>query len=616
MKWSDFLVKPTKYSNFDLSTTKRMSATYGVLYPVWHRIMNPGETFSIDMRHLIRTNPVESPLMGRFKVRFCTVVSNLKNYCVGLEGYRRSFDWRTFQLPTYRMPVTNVNSDSWIINVDNVTIDGVQYTGGERSVVPWYAVRETSLADYLGFERGWLPTNQQYSVSKDLSFIPFAVYYDFYRNYMVNPQDGYFPRFVSLKEYNVRGDGSTIDIVPQSYVHMYPIAELDNFFSQMHKFYDGEVSNSDGHVINIPDQKFVNSYLNEREFKWVSNPSFYDQSVGTRCNDFSSYHGGLCATMFDPDINTQWLSVSNYDRLQEVKVNTQSQSGATFSSFSDIVKASSLWDFVSREIYNGGTYFDHIYSQFGVSVRGDMNIPQIVHVYDSMISFEDITSQSDTAQGSGDTATGAVVGQQFGVGRGYGQGSRFKIRNTDNNYAWVMTFMWITPLADYNNGLSDEFNLTKFSDLYTPAFDNYSMQPRLQEQLYAGLTMVDNADPFDPDARLNVKGANANTTIGYQPAYSQYKTDVNTLHGLMRNQLSYWAIVRKASRLVSESNLYSRPLSTYVWTSNRGVYTKDIDACNVEVPFSVVNEDNFQVQLRFDVVATRPMSKSVMPHVK
>ena len=604
-KFVDFLVKPTNFSNYDLSCTKRFSASDGLMYPVNWFVVNPGEKFWVNIRSLIRTNPTIAPLMGRYKVRFVTAIANFKNYAVGLEGYRRSFDWRTFVLP--QLPWAKLD------NGDNAPAKGF---------LRYNIVKETSLMDYLGFERGFCPTSQQYASRVDSTYggmqcinynaLPLLMYYDFYRNYMVNPQKDYYPMVVARAETDSQGNKYSAP-----YIEMKPIASLDTLYENIHKYFDGR---NTGDIRNADPVNWEQIW----PYQLRASSAFDDGAVMTAYN---AYHGGLCATLFDPDINTQWLSTANFERLSEARMVGQTATiegvSKTVINFQDVIKASAIWDFVSREIYGGGTYADHIYSQFGVEIKGDMNIPQIVHVYDSMIDFEDITSQSDTANGSDNPdLAGAKVGQQSGVGRGYGQSSRFKIRNLDKNYAVCMTFMWITPMVDYATGLDMFYGVQNFSDLYSPSFDNYSMQPRLQEQVNTAVvgsttnnSVGDDIDPWSPDAYLgpDIKGYRASTPVGYQPAWSEYKTNLNRVHGLFANQLSYWSILRKTPQFYGSNSNY---VQTYVYESQPGLVKPFNDCHGVNVPFSIENEDNFFCQVRFDITATRPMSKSVIPHVK
>lgn len=612
MKWSDLLLPSPKYATHNLDKKWEGTMSPGILYPIYHRLMIPGDTFKFGIRHLIRSNPTKAPLFSSFKVTTVTVVSNIKNYAIALEGYRRNFDWRSVVLPHFRWDFPDL------------------YNNGRPStdlypaeVLPRMGVKETSLFDYLGYPRGWIPTSQQYRgasvddfYSVEKSALPFLVYYDFYRNYMINPQSPYFPLF--------RPNTAINDGVGKSYLTTASLSDLDNLFEDVHKYYDG-VNSGD---LRSDSFGSTNNYLFNIIFGQSSyNPSVYISLPGAK-HLCSVYHGGLVPTLYDPDMNTQWMSQANFDRMNEARINTQTTTGTspqTYTSFADIVKASSIWQFMMGEVYGDGTYANHIYSQYGVSVRSDMNIPQIVHVMNSVIGFEDITSQSDTQQNANtDNETGSPVGQQYGVGRGYGQSNRFTVRNSDKNLAMVMVFAWITPRVRYATGIHPDTNIIKLSDVYVPAFDNYALQPLFQEQYYAipyadGDYMLPNEDTGQYDKTLYATGGPlASAVRGYQPAFTEYKTDVDTVHGLLKNQLSYWTIVRNFPALgvgQGESSGFFLD-SGYVYDPIIGSYTPEEDALTYNVPFSVENEDNFQAQFKFDITAIRPISKSVLPNVR
>lgn len=610
-----------RYATHDISKTVRATLNPGFLYPLYHRYMLPGDKFKINLRHLIRTEPTIAPVMGRFKVRIVTAVSNLKNYCVGLEGYRRSFDWRTVTLPYWRFTFPNQ-----IVHASSLqTATTGQYYPGIGTVL---GVRQTSLADYLGFERGWFPTVQQYGSFaqtgsfvgqsygvcednpnynyKDVCFVPFLMYYDFYRNYMINPQERVCPM--------VRAAGVTDPdapvAVPESFITPIETSVLDNMIEQAHVSYDGR---NDMMMQDVSD--LGNALI------WTAEPRAARSAIP---NTFSAYHGGLLGTMYDPDINTQWMSVENYSKLNSVTVNGNVSGSVSTTSFQDIVKASSLWQFMLGEAYSGGTYSDHIYGQYGVSVKSDLNIPQIIHVYDGEVRFEDITSQSDTLQNAGeDNETGSALAQQAGVGRSYGQSPRFTVVNKDGNLAIMMIFAWITPMVDYSTGLHSDWNIKKLSDFYVPAFDNYSLQPRLQEQVLSSPvgTEAGEFDILNPASNVYIGSTAgvdvipANAVLGYQPAFSEYKTDVNTVHGLFKDEDDHWVIIRQYAPY-GLSQISQGNVSSYVYTP---YITKSVpidQARTYNLPFTVPEIDNFKMQLRLDITAIRPISKSMIPNVK
>lgn len=639
MKLSDLLVPSTKFSKFRCDTYKKFSAQAGILYPVWFNLLNPGESASIDLRTVIRSWPVESPLMGSVKVRFVTAAFNLKNYAMALEGYKRNFDWRSVVLPNWSFYFNSSDTLSSYykerlvseLEAGSIGRDDLASTRIIVNYAHYLGVSDCSLADYLGYPSGWLPsvTTNLSSTSADSgsvrfvkSFLSFLCYYDFYRNYLINPQESYFPIFMSaptVKEFSI-GDVKRNCLTNESVLGMLPVSSLDDWISSIHKKYDGTAQGA------INEDANISTFL-----RWSSLPSQFDtESLFTeRGNTFSSIHGGLVSTLYDSDINTQWMSVDNYSKLNEVRINTQTESGATFSSFADIVKASSLWDFVTRSVNSDGTYGDFIGNQFGVTVKGDMNIPQIVHVYDTLLTFDDITSQSDTVTNP-DSGIGAVVGQQFGVGRSFGQSNRFNVVNSDGNYVMLMTFMWMTPQVCYSNGLNHLNNIVSFSDFYQPSFDNYAMEGRIQEYVNAAVPSYDDVDSryFDYDVYQNnnnpmykpliERGAlYSNSVLGYQPAWSNYKTDVDVVHGLFRSKLDFYTITRRVPFITNSLILTPNSNSSaYVWYNPSLTPSSASSHMTFQLPFAVETEDPFQVQLRVGCTIKRAMSKNVNPNIK
>lgn len=627
MKWSELLLPKPKFATHNLSKTFRGTLSEGLLYPIYNRIMLPGDRFKIDLRSFIRTDPTVFPVMGSYKVRIVTVVSNLKNYAIALEGYRKSFDWRSVILPHF----------SYVFPGGIVTSSEASDEGGDKyypGIAKRIAVRETSLADYLGYERGWFPSVQQYyRVAESLggyddfvlrkTALPFLVYWDYYRNYMLNPQDSYFPCVSPYTESYDDAPKPTLTAIRSDY--------LDMLIEKVHAYYDGSERTFDYGKDSFHSGS-VNGLATE---EWPDPEYFYKLChVGVSqsetmydANTFSVPHGGLLGTMYDPDINTQWLSVANYERLNDVVINGTVAGQVSTTSFQDIVKASSLWQFMMGEVYSDGTYAGHIYGQYGVDVKADMNIPQIIHVMDSRIDFENITSQSDTSsQQSDGSYTGSLLGQQAGVGRGYGQSGRFEVKNTDNNLAMLMTFMWITPEVDYSTGLNPDHDIVKLSDIYVPAFDNYSMQPRLQESVNSAPIMVASGtenvvDPFDDNAvpyvgsLAGIDVLPADLALGYQPAFAEYKTDVNTVHGLFRSTMRDYTFLRRFPH-VGVSRQSEGYISAYVYGAfSNGVLDVD-DALTYNQPFALNRVDHFFTQVRFNITAIRPLSKSQIPNVK
>lgn len=175
---------------------------------------------------------------------------------------------------------------------------------------------------------------------------------------------------------------------------------------------------------------------------------------------------------------------------------------------------------------------------------------------------------------------------------------------------------WIVPNVDYSQNMEVDKDYMFADDFYYPAFDNYALQPRTFEQLEAApaFVMADGSgavpDIMSNNARLhNAAGYPASTPLGYQPAYSEMMTDYNEVHGLFCSSLDYWVIARRWPRIKSGLAYYGVDATAYICGSD-----SLIKAYNY--PFAVQDgDDNFQVQFRFDIKATRPKSKAAIPHV-
>lgn len=63
----DVLIKKPKKSNFDLSRKNRFTMAPGLLYPVFIEDVLPGDEISLSADALIKTYPLNAPLMGSFK---------------------------------------------------------------------------------------------------------------------------------------------------------------------------------------------------------------------------------------------------------------------------------------------------------------------------------------------------------------------------------------------------------------------------------------------------------------------------------------------------------------------------------------------------------------------
>ena len=624
---SSLLVKKPKYSTFSLAKTVRTTMAPGWVYPVYHKLMYTGDRFRFDIRSFLRTNPVFAPVMGSYKLRIATFVSSLHNYIPTMDYNRNDVDLKRVALPLLGFRIINPLTTGMGDDGSGAAFNrykGLFVEGQGNGFIGRYGVNETSLFKFFGYPRGWLPTSAAgYGLDSSVpgasnnilykSALPWMIYMDIYRNYFINPQEDTYP--VCTYAVELVNDPKGFKFDPNdSAPSRKDVKNIDKALQAVRDALTDAYNSGNNDPVVIND--IMLDILGYESCNYCSCQSKDSTSGNPYKNHFASWaldHGLLCSATYDPDLNNNWMSVMNYNAYSGVAISVNNVGSTGSFTYEQLVRGSRQYDFAIRDAASGGRYSDILYSQFGVDVRGDMHIPQLIHTMEVPINFEDITSMSDTsgdpdASGPGN---GAKLGEQGGVGRGFGSCRPFVINNTSRGPAYVMVMAWIVPNVDYSQSMEVDKDYMFADDLYYPAFDNYALQPRTFEQLDASPAVVGySVDIRSEDALLYSTDAHPSTTpMGYQPAYSEMMTDYNEVHGLFCSSLDYWVLARRWPRLKSGLAYYGVDATAYICGSSALVKAYNY-------PFAVQDgDDNFQVQFRFDVKATRPKSKAAIPHV-
>lgn len=632
---SSLLVKKPKYSTFNLSKTVRTTMAPGWIYPIYHKLMYTGDRFRFDIRSFLRTNPVFAPVMGSYKLRIATFVSSLHNYIPTMDYGRNDVDLSRVALPMFSFDIIDQTTAGNSTDGSGATLPkykGLFTSDHGKGFIKHFGVNETSLFKFLGYPRAWLPASSA-GYGQDAnspgasnhilykSALSFLVYLDCVRNYFINPQEDTYPVCTKGKA------GSTPDVngyylnVGDSGPYRYFVTNIDKTLQAVRDALTDAYNSGNNDIVAI--DSILSSTLGWNPFGLLTHG--VDSSI-SNIKDRSSLvaldHGCLISATYDPDLNNNWMSVLNYNAYSEVAISVTNTGNTGSFTYEQLVRGSRQYDFAIRDAVSGGRYSDILYSQFGVDVRGDMHIPQLVHTMEIPINFEDITSMSDTSGDPtvADAGAGAKLGEQGGVGRGFGSCRPFVVNNSSRGPAYVMVMAWIVPNVDYAQNMETDKDYAFADEFYYPAFDNYALQPRTFENLDASPVISTSStstasnivvpDVMSDDAVLyNAVGYPNTTPMGYQPAYSEMMTDYNEVHGLFCSSLDYWAIIRKWPRITSGLTYYGVDATAYICGSSQL-----IKAYNY--PFAVQDgDDNFQVQFRFDIKATRPKSKAAIPHV-
>lgn len=165
-------------SNHDLSRAWRSSMNCGTLVPFLKIVGLPGDTFSIDLKPIVRTIPTIGPLYGAYKLQMDVfeVPIRLYNGLLHNNMTKIGLDMKKVKLPT-------------MIVQANVYKQGTIEQDINQS-----QISSSSLLNYLGLKgvcdwRGNWGTDTRKQVYRTFNAIPLLAYWDIYKCYYANKQE-------------------------------------------------------------------------------------------------------------------------------------------------------------------------------------------------------------------------------------------------------------------------------------------------------------------------------------------------------------------------------------------------------------------------------------------
>ena len=169
-----------KRSTHDIGYLWRSSMSAGTLVPFMSEIALPGDTFDIDLGCDVMTLPTIGPLFGSYKVQLdvFSIPIRLYNSLITFNNLNIGMDMSQVFLP--RMNVVARDFDT------NKPIDSQQ-------------ISTSSLLRYLGISGiGYEVLNSGSMRSRFFNAVPLLAYWDIYKNYYANKQEGAVARGSSV----------------------------------------------------------------------------------------------------------------------------------------------------------------------------------------------------------------------------------------------------------------------------------------------------------------------------------------------------------------------------------------------------------------------------------
>lgn len=647
MKLPKLLVKKPKMSNFDIGYVTRMSAKPGVLYPVFIKDMLPGETINLNIQSLIKTYPTLAPLMGTFKVQFDIFRSPLRYYVPHMSGQDQDSMTVGKKLPQIYMPAMvpfeadpeETGEDSWF-----------SAYGPENMIMPG------TLWDYL--LKGCyfsLPNATAASLGSQIFHFPahyYKNYWDIFRSYYLNQQEpDHYYTIEKMQDCDLISSSSwTVNNRISDYFMEHHIRTISNINNDLGTVTGDRVQTAPAFIpsifgsrtgvegIGYPccvldmfgakaliDEETIPTYLSEGD---ILLPGVSYLTGG--CNWFYSsqykytFPRGLACRTYRNDYIT---SVLNSDKCAAAKQYVNVQNNKV--SITEITFANKLQNYLELSSASDSRYAEWIRAQFGVTPHDDLMMPELLGSVSTWLNFEDVIQTS-----SDNSLTSQPLGSLAGKGSGLlGNNKTFDIYAEE--HAICMVMMSIVPQVDYYQGFDKCILKETFDDLFKPALDNIGFQDLFRFELSAltpnsswnlgaaaewpapSYKDLDYRPRFKPTYSGAQYAADRSTSVGKQPAWLEYKTSMNEVHGDFVDSLRYWTNARelftpsKYARYYDEQQQIYRDFKVADPVSHFSTYI-DPSQWNNAFADSSLDSENFLVQIKFDAYRKSPQSKNLL----
>lgn len=232
-----------------------------------------------------------------------------------------------------------------------------------------------------------------------------------------------------------------------------------------------------------------------------------------------------------------------------------------------------------------GSYSEQMKVRFGIDSPDDDWKSKFIGAIDAPITISEVETTADTFDGND---IGSAAGTLYGKGSSLSNGN---IDFTAAEHGVIMGIFSILPECDYASNMIDPFNVKlQRSDFFQPEFADLGKQPT---PLYQFM--------FDKDTDMS-------KVLGYNLRYAEYKTSVDSVHGVFNGSSSVDKSNQSYNAWVAPRNTPLAQYSNGATVSFFKALPSVLNSVMVQQYDGSEASDQFLVNANFNVQAIRPMS--------
>ena len=282
---------------------------------------------------------------------------------------------------------------------------------------------------------------------------------------------------------------------------------------------------------------------------------------------------GLALKTYQSDINTNWVNTEWIDGDSGINAITAiDTSGGSFT-LDTLNLAKKVYTMLNRIAVSDGSYNAWIQTVYTSGGLNHVETPIYLGGSSLEIEFQEVVNNSGTE----DQPLGTLAGRGMATNH---KGGNIVFKADEPGYIFCITS--ITPRVDYFQGNEWDNYLMTLDDLHKPQLDGIGFQDRLYRNINANI-------PYGMSSK----------SIGKQPAWIEYMTNVNKTYGnfaLVENE--GWMCL---NRIFGDISTYT----TYIFPHLYNNIFADTD----------ITAQNFWVQIAFNTNPRRVMSAKVIPNI-
>ena len=282
---------------------------------------------------------------------------------------------------------------------------------------------------------------------------------------------------------------------------------------------------------------------------------------------------GLALKTYQSDINTNWVNTEWIDGETGINAITAIDTSSGSFTLDTLNLAKKVYTMLNRIAVSDGSYNAWIQTVYTSGGLNHIETPIYLGGSSLEIEFQEVINNSGTEE----QPLGTLAGRGIATNH---KGGNIIFKADEPGYIFCITS--ITPRVDYFQGNDWDCYLDTIDDLHKPQLDGIGFQDRLYRSINA-----------------NSKQTDILKSIGKQPAWIEYMTNVNKTYGnfaLIENE--GWMCL---NRIFGDIDTYT----TYVQPHLYNNIFADID----------LTAQNFWIQIGFDIESRRVMSAKVIPNI-